>query len=216
MWRWNSGKPRLAAPWRANSTLLTASHWRRPHSPILTLLDALRCTYKKRGGHILQAKSFSLSSPFSDIPTCSRSIFHSPYTLPSSVSRKFFIYHSCENSRGVYQQFPIWNSPGSRVLRSALFFPFLLALSARLLRSAFTPTGSGRLRVILFSSAPNFQPSTVNFQPPPSTPSFLTKYGIITCRNITGSGHTFTCRPRCPPCGLIQASLGTSPLLRIK
>src|SRR6266566_994914 len=33
MWKWNSGKPRLAAPWRANSTLLTASHWRRPHSP---------------------------------------------------------------------------------------------------------------------------------------------------------------------------------------
>ena len=46
--------------------------------------------------------------------------------------------------------------------------------------------------------------------------NFLTKYGIITCRKITGSGHTFTCRPRCPPCGLIHASLGTSPLLRSK
>src|SRR5260370_15421820 len=48
------------------------------------------------------------------------------------------------------------------------------------------------------------------------TSSFLTKYGIITCRKITGSGHTFTCRPRCPPCGLIHASFRTSPLLRIK
>jgi hypothetical protein len=37
-------------------------------------------------------------------------IFHSPYTLPSSVSRKSFPCHSCENCRGVYQQFPFWNS----------------------------------------------------------------------------------------------------------
>src|SRR5260370_29890894 len=47
------------------------------------------------------------------------------------------------------------------------------------------------------------------------TSSFLTKYGIITCRKITGSSHTFTCRPRCPPYGLIHASFGTSPLLTI-
>src|SRR6266436_8071915 len=52
--------------------------------------------------------------------------------------------------------------------------------------------------------------------PPASTSSFLTSHGIITCRKITGSGHTFTCRPRCPPCGLIHASFGTSPLLRIR
>src|SRR5229473_1553212 len=106
--------------------------------------------------------------------------------------------------------------------------PIHLAPSASPLRSAFTPTGSGRLRVIPLSSAPNFQLLTFNFQPvlllslplhilasllPPSTSSFLTSHGIITCRKITGSGHTFTCRPRCPPCGLIHASFGTSPLL---
>src|SRR5260370_22449221 len=56
-------------------------------------------------------------------------------------------------------------------------------------------------------------PSVASLLP---TPSFLTSHGIITCRKITGSGHTFTCRPRCPPCGLIHASFGTSPLLRIK
>jgi hypothetical protein len=50
----------------------------------------------------------------------------------------------------------------------------------------------------------------------PPTSSFLTNHGIITCRKITGSGHTFTCRPRCPPCGLIHASFGTSPVFRIK
>src|SRR5260370_39506268 len=35
---------------------------------------------------------------------------HLPYTLPSSVSRNPFICHSYENCRGVYQQFPFWNS----------------------------------------------------------------------------------------------------------
>ncbi len=48
------------------------------------------------------------------------------------------------------------------------------------------------------------------------SPSFLSSHGVITSRKITGSGHTFTCRPRCPPCGLIQASFGTSPLFKIK
>ena len=32
-----------------------------------------------------------------------------PYLLPSSVSRKSFASHSCENCRGAYQQFPFWN-----------------------------------------------------------------------------------------------------------
>src|SRR6266481_4742654 len=78
---------------------------------------------------------------------------------------------------------------------------------------------------------PNLQPST--FNPQPLARNILTSLHPcvlasslhielsheprnITCRKITGSGHTFTCRPRCPPCGLIQASFGTSPLLRIK
>jgi hypothetical protein len=37
--------------------------------------------------------------------------FHSPYTLPSSLSCKSFACHSCENCRGVYQQFPFRDSP---------------------------------------------------------------------------------------------------------
>src|SRR5713226_4222008 len=98
--------------------------------------------------------------------------------------------------------------------------PIYLAPSASPLRSAFTPTGSGRLCVIFFFS-PNLRPlALVSLPlyilaslPPPSTSSFLTSHGIITCRKITGSGHTFTCLPRCPPCGLIHASFGTSPLL---
>src|SRR6266851_8865005 len=100
--------------------------------------------------------------------------------------------------------------------------PIYLAPSA-------SPLRSRRLCVILFFSAPNLHLLTFNYQPllllslplyfvasllP--TSSFLTSHGIITCRKITGSGHTFTCRPRCPPCGLIHASFGTSPLLRIK
>ncbi len=51
--------------------------------------------------------------PF-NIPTCKPSnlpTFGFPYVLPSSVSRNSFSCHSYENCRGVYQQFPLWNSP---------------------------------------------------------------------------------------------------------
>src|SRR5437870_4298467 len=44
----------------------------------------------------------------------------------------------------------------------------------------------------------------------------LTSQGIMTWPKITGSGHTFTCRPKWPPCGLIHASFGTSPLFNNK
>ncbi len=37
--------------------------------------------------------------------------FHSPYTLPSSVSRKSFICRSYENTRGGGVFFPFWNQP---------------------------------------------------------------------------------------------------------
>src|SRR5258707_4691995 len=39
------------------------------------------------------------------------SIFHLPYTLPSSVSRNPFVCHSYENTRGVGVFFPFWNVP---------------------------------------------------------------------------------------------------------
>jgi hypothetical protein len=42
-----------------------------------------------------------------------QSNFHSPYTLPSSVSRKSFACHSYENTGGVGAFFPFWNSSGS-------------------------------------------------------------------------------------------------------
>ena len=41
--------------------------------------------------------------------------------------------------------------------------------------------------------------------------SVRTSQGMMTCRKMTGSGHTFTCLPRWPPWGLTQAVLGTSP-----
>src|SRR5260370_7241907 len=71
----------------------------------------------------------------------------------------------------------------------------------------------GRGTPLLLTRNAYLFPSVASLLP---TPSFLTSHGIITCRKITGSGHTFTCLPRCPPCGLIHASFGTSPLLRIK
>src|SRR5882762_2898668 len=49
-------------------------------------------------------------SQFSCHKQTEQSIFHSPYTLPSSASRKSFACHSYENCRGVYQQFPFWST----------------------------------------------------------------------------------------------------------
>ena len=40
---------------------------------------------------------------------------------------------------------------------------------------------------------------------------FLTNQGTITFLNIIASGLILTCLPKCPPWGLIHASLGTSP-----
>src|SRR6266478_2379204 len=41
-------------------------------------------------------------------------VSHLPYVLPSCVSRNPFVCHSYENCRGVYQQFPFWNSTFAR------------------------------------------------------------------------------------------------------
>ena len=49
--------------------------------------------------------------PVSLSRSTNKTIFHSPYTLPSSVSRKSFACHSYENCRRVYQQFPFWFKP---------------------------------------------------------------------------------------------------------
>src|SRR5216684_7049603 len=52
------------------------------------------------------------SCPHSVSPRlCGCCIFHSPYTLPSSVSCKSFACHSYENTGGVGVFFPFWNSP---------------------------------------------------------------------------------------------------------
>src|SRR5882762_8615024 len=59
---------------------------------------------------VLLTPSVSLRLSQSPCYRCSeQSSFHSPYTLPSSASRKSFARHSYENGRGVYQQFPFRN-----------------------------------------------------------------------------------------------------------
>jgi len=47
---------------------------------------------------------------FGVLPTAYAPTSHSPYTLPSSVSRKPCICHSCENAGGVWVFFPFWKS----------------------------------------------------------------------------------------------------------
>ncbi len=64
--------------------------------------------------------------------SCKSLVFCVLRTLPSSVSRKSCICHSYENNRGVYQQFPFWNS--APIARYSLPTPHF-------------PTKFGRLKV---------------------------------------------------------------------
>ena len=80
-------------------------------------LSPLDATLTKYRGDILRPKSFSLSSALRSLQflsalqcLCGSSVFHLPYTLPSSVCCNSCVSHSCENCRGVHQQFPFWNS----------------------------------------------------------------------------------------------------------
>jgi len=80
-------------------------------------LSPLDATLTKYRGDILRPKSFSLSSALRSLQflsalqcLCGSSVFHLPYTLPGSVCCNPCVCHSCENCRGVHQQFPFWNS----------------------------------------------------------------------------------------------------------
>src|SRR6266478_6758557 len=73
------------------------------------------------GGDILRPKSFSLSSALRSLQflsalqcLCGSSVFHLPYTLPSSVCCNPCVCHSCENCR------VCTNNSHSRTLRCAL------------------------------------------------------------------------------------------------
>ena len=129
----------------------TSASFEARYAPSLYPTGGPKRHLQKTRGHILPAKSLSLSSPFSDVPTCSRSIFHSPYTLPSSVSRRSFICH-LRKHRGVYQQFPIWNSPGSRVLRASRFSSLFCSSSPRNLCARRLPRPGRGVSALSFSS----------------------------------------------------------------
>ena len=80
-------------------------------------LSPLDATLTKYRGDILRPKSFSLSSALRSLQflsalqcLCGSSVFHLSYTLPSSVCCNPCVCHSCENCRGVHQQFPFRNS----------------------------------------------------------------------------------------------------------
>src|SRR6266852_7005198 len=81
-----------------------------------TLAKPFRCnTYKKQGVPPSSQMLFSvLAPPPVPIPTS-----HSPYTLPSSVSRISFICHSYENTGGVGVFFPFWNSPSCALFKAS-------------------------------------------------------------------------------------------------
>jgi hypothetical protein len=78
-----------------------------------------------------------------------QSNFHSPYTLPSSVSHKSFACHSYENTGGVGVFFPFWNSSLSvfrlawQAVRSSLNLPAF--------KSANAPTSLGPIPFLSIS-----------------------------------------------------------------
>jgi hypothetical protein len=74
-----------------------------------------------------------------------QSNFHSPYTLPSSVSRKSFACHSYENTGGVGVFFPFWNSSNSLTTLSSsfLFIRLRIAKSCNALALIFIPNCRG-------------------------------------------------------------------------
>jgi hypothetical protein len=93
------------------------------------LTKPFRCnTYKKHGVASFKPDIFLYPLP-ADCPP----IFHLPYTLPSSVSRKPFIYHSYANT-GVYgysSHFGIPPAPSKPACGRVLLSALLLVLRAR-------------------------------------------------------------------------------------
>jgi hypothetical protein len=72
-------------------------------------IKRFRTLFRRNRGISPLAPSSSLS-----LSSCTSSISFASFlfrTLPFSVSRNSFICHSYENTRGVYQLFPFWNSP---------------------------------------------------------------------------------------------------------
>src|SRR5260370_39998314 len=82
--------------------------------------------------------SFPYASPYSiqpilTIPRPPVPISHLPNLLPSSVSRKSFVCHSCENCRGLGVFFPFWKTlrayGDENSIFTQVFYFHLLALS---------------------------------------------------------------------------------------
>jgi hypothetical protein len=107
---------------------------------------------------VLSIPAISLRLSLSCCNQNKQSSFHSPYTLPSSVSRKSFACHSYENCRGVYQQFPFWNY--ELCARQPVFLPLCALCIRRLPRQ-------GRVTSALAFSF-NFQLWTLNRNLPPT------------------------------------------------
>src|SRR6267378_7422917 len=81
-----------------------------PRSKIPTLSEGVAQHPRRPLASFLGLASFKPDISLNPLPADCPPIFHLPYTLPSSVSRKPFIYHSYENTGGVRVFFPFWNS----------------------------------------------------------------------------------------------------------
>jgi hypothetical protein len=77
--------------------------------------------YKNIGGG--QAAILASNFQRSNLPTIPASGFS--YTLPSSVSCNSFVCHSYANCRGMYEQFPFWDSSHYKYTVRTSLFSFL-------------------------------------------------------------------------------------------
>src|SRR6266704_2106481 len=77
------------------------------HAVLPTPLVSLRLPRAKPRGPVLSPSRTQIARQTPLIPSF---VFKALRTLPSSVSRKSCSCRSYENCRGVYQQFPFWNS----------------------------------------------------------------------------------------------------------
>jgi hypothetical protein len=106
----------LPKPFRCNTYESPRKYYKQR---TYAILNFFRCnTYKKQGGGGQRSSQ----------------LFQVPYVLPSSVSCKSCICHSCENCRGGYQQFPFWNFKPP-------ILHFLLPTEIRPDSSRFAPRG---------------------------------------------------------------------------
>ena len=137
----------MRSPLRA--TTLPDHHTKPAPRHRSTRPEAQKDTYVKRGGTSFQPKAFLSPCPSPTFPPVpdAFSVHSSKFRIPQVLYLSLLRKH-----RGVYQQFPIWNSPGSRVLRASRFSSLFCSSSPRNLCARRLPRPGRGVSALSFSS----------------------------------------------------------------